>query len=349
MKGRIYYYTYFIFTLLPSLTFADIIKENESWGMDVDFTGGSPTLERPNASSMFGRHERLREMKTMDGKNRITEYRLTFSGGYISRTSPEWYANCNTSNGELGVSFPISVLRMGAPLNTYMNNVAFYMDQNGQSGPTAPGFIFSVYYRMTSPEFMNPNNGISGYLFPVMYSATSGYVYSVNGTSGVYRREDGSYVYAFADNSSIKLVGGPRMATNGCPQRHGIGEFYAQIAPLDPEPIVFCDFSITGDIDLGIVDPTTARGTSSSTSLITQCTGNATVTAMLRKSDGVDNIVNVGGLDIPVYFNNNGQYRITYSAGKDVISQSISAEVSTVGILTPGEYTHPMVLTFTYE
>lgn len=349
MKGRIYYYTYFIFTLLPSLTFADIIKETQSWAVDVTALA-SPTLNTPEASSMFASHERLREMETMDGNNRITEYRLTFSGGYLSMTSPAWYANCNTSDGRLSAIFPVSVLRMGAPMSTYMGNVALYENQNGVSDPIAGGSMFISHYTMTAPDFINPNNGISGYLFPVMYASTSGYVYSVNGSSGVYRRKDGSYVYAFADNSSIKLVGGPRVSGGlGCQIRNGIGEFYAQIAPLDPEPIVFCDFSITGDIDLGIVDPTTARGTSSSTSLITQCTGNTTVTAMLRKSDGVDNIVNVGGLDIPVYFNNNGQYKITYSAGKDVISQYISAKVSTVGILTPGEYTHPMVLTFTYE
>ncbi|MBG5898545.1 hypothetical protein I5E15_18625 [Providencia stuartii] len=114
------------------------------------------------------------------------------------------------------------------------------------------------------------------------------------------------------------------------------------------EEDVYCNFTTDGDINLGIVDSSSASGRYASTYLYTQCTDDATVTATIQKSGGGNNLLQMGGLNLRVIFDNSSDTK-TYSVNISQNSQIIWGQVTSVGALTPGDYSQSMVVYLNYE
>lgn len=212
---------------------------------------------------------------------------------------------------------------MGSPSINYVDNNGKQGWQLSQSIPNlCSGENHSVFF--SEPIYLLITNGPSGY-----YIYNGNKYYAIQQGTPVYARYTmrGTYVYQGSAFESSTIIIPPDT-----------------IDPVD----VQCDFSIDGDIDLGAVDSSSASGRYASTYLYTQCTDDATVTAKIQKSGGGDNLLQMGGLNLRVIFDNSSDTK-TYSANTSRNSQIIWGQVTSVGTLTPGEYSQSMVVYLNYE
>lgn len=177
--------------------------------------------------------------------------------------------------------------------------------------------------------------------------ASEGYIYaSDSGPSGLYSLPGGKQVYAYRDNAKPLVALTMRILASG--QCMGTNS-ENWLPPVDPEmPNIVCNFSTDGDIDLGVVDSSSANNRYSQTYLYSQCTDDAVVTARIKNSDGGNNLLQMGGLSLRVIFDNNSDTK-TYSVNTNLDSQIIWGQVTSVGTLTPGKYSQPMIVYLNYE
>lgn len=114
-------------------------------------------------------------------------------------------------------------------------------------------------------------------------------------------------------------------------------------------PTVQCDTTVEGPIDLGTVDQTNAMGRTASTWLRVQCTDDATIKATVRLSGGYNNVASLGGLTIPVTFDNNTDTSSWTVSDTAPSATKLTATVTNVGTTVPGEYSQSMVVNIVYE
>lgn len=159
----------------------------------------------------------------------------------------------------------------------------------------------------------------------------------VSGSSG----EDGQ------PNVVLWYSGFPSMPQMINPATDGI--IVPPIVPPPVIPTVQCDVAVDGPIDLGTVDQTNAMGRTASTWLRVQCTDDATVKATVRLSGGANNVASLGGLTIPVTFDNNTDTSSWTVSDTAPSATKLTAAVTNVGTTVPGEYSQSMVVNLTYE
>lgn len=179
-------------------------------------------------------------------------------------------------------------------------------------------------------------------------SGVFAYVYVSDGPQGLYKMPGGKSVYVHTSGQVPNAVPYVDIYGLSCGAVLGVGTVIPAEPIEPPQPDIVCDFSTSGAIDLGVLDVTTANGASGTTELYSRCTGDATVTAVIRSADGKDNVAELGGLTIPVTFSN-GTNTITYSANTGTNTQNIYARVSGATSLTPGEYSQSMIVYLNYE
>lgn len=181
-------------------------------------------------------------------------------------------------------------------------------------------------------------------------SSIAAEIYVTNGPRGIYTMPGGKKVYVHQTGDSPNAVPYSDIYGLSC---HGGGVLGVGVSipttPIEPpDPDTVCNFSVTDAINLGSLDVTNAVGRKGSTTLITECTGDASVNAVIRRASGGDNIIQSGGLTIPVTFAN-GKNELTYSAVKGTVTQNIYAEVKGASGLIPGQYTESMVIHLTHD
>ncbi|EKT57306.1 hypothetical protein [Providencia sneebia] len=179
-------------------------------------------------------------------------------------------------------------------------------------------------------------------------SSQSADVYITNGPQGIYTMPGGKMVYVHTDGERPNALPYADIYGLSCGAVLGVGESIPTEPIEPPAPDIVCDFSTGGDIDLGVVDITSASNRYASTYLYTQCTDDATVTATIQKSGGGNNLLQMGGLNLRVIFDNSSDKK-TYSANTSQNSQIIWGQVTSVGTLTPGDYSQSMVVYLNYE
>ena len=181
-------------------------------------------------------------------------------------------------------------------------------------------------------------------------SSISAEVYVTNGPSGIYRMPGGKQVYVHTAGQSPNAVPYADIYGLSCHGGSvlGVGVSIPTIPIEPPEPDLTCTFSISDPINLGSLDVTNALGRKGSTTLITQCSGDASIKATIRTSNGSDNIIQLGGLTIPVTFSN-GTNRLTYSASTGTTTQNIYAEVTGASDMVPGPYSRSMIVNLDYN
>ncbi|MEQ4693665.1 hypothetical protein [Providencia manganoxydans] len=174
----------------------------------------------------------------------------------------------------------------------------------------------------------------------------------VDGPTGNYTLPGGGQAYGYRQNEPIPMAVAAIAEASISGNVSGVGASagieLVIVAPPVEEPDVFCNFATDGDIDLGVVDSSSANNRDSQTYLYSLCTGDATVTATIQKSGGGNNLLQMGGLNLRVIFDNSSDTK-TYSANTSQNSQTIWGQVTSVGTLIPGDYSQSMVVYLNYE
>ncbi|MEY1577698.1 hypothetical protein AB7Z98_02335 [Providencia manganoxydans] len=174
----------------------------------------------------------------------------------------------------------------------------------------------------------------------------------VNGPTGNYILPGGGTAYGYRQNEPIPVALAAAIEASRDGKISGVGASAGVelviVAPPVEIPDVYCNFTTDGDIDLGIVDSSNANNRYSQTYLYSQCTDDAIVTAKIQKSGGGNNLLQMGGLNLRVIFDNSSDTK-TYSANTNRDSQIIWGQVTSVGTLTPGEYSQSMIVYLNYE
>lgn len=175
-------------------------------------------------------------------------------------------------------------------------------------------------------------------------------LYVSDGPRGIYTMPGGKRVYVHRTGDSPNAVPYADIYGLNC---HGGGVLGVGASiPTDPieppDPDTSCTFSVSDPINLGSLDVSNALGKKGSTTLITQCTGDASVKAVIRRASGQDNIIQLAGVTIPVTFDN-GTNQLTYAANQGTVTKNIYAEVTAASGLVPGEYTESMVVSLAYD
>ena len=261
--------------------------------------------------------------------------------------------------GEITATFPKACYKTSAGSyamvgwGAYQPSVVTSFTQSQGALYSSPGNPVSAgsYYKI------NWDQGTpvpEGYQFRFQGQNLTGYIYVTTGPSGIYHLEGNSsrlsYVYSSQDVPNARPY--LQVDYSQCGTIFRLGDPPLVTPPVvDPNETIACNFSVDGNINLGTVDITNAAGTQGSTRLYSQCNGAASVVAKIGKSnDRNSNIITIGGLTIPVYFDRAGEPQsITYAVGENRISQNIIAKITGANALIPGEYTQSMVVSLDYQ
>lgn len=174
------------------------------------------------------------------------------------------------------------------------------------------------------------------------------YVYVSDAPAGFYTMPGGKSVYVHTAGQKPNAVPYADIYGLTCGAVLGVGTTM-ETDPIEPvDPDIYCDFDINNDINLGVVDAGSALGTSASTQLTTTCNADTTVTAIIRAADGGDNIIKMGGLTIPVTFDNDTN-KLTYQANNGQNQQKITARITGVVAPEPNQYSKSMVVYLNYQ
>lgn len=183
--------------------------------------------------------------------------------------------------------------------------------------------------------------------------STPTWVLIVDGPTGSYTLPGGTSVTGYRSGTNIPFTVGLNMrGVNSSYTFAGVTGGASVTLPVppivEPDPVA-CNALVGADISLGTVDSSTALGASGLTTLIVQCTDDATVRATVRASNGPDNIIKMGGLTIPVTFGNGLSTGTWPATNVTPVSTTINAKVTVVGALVPGEYSTSMIVNVTYD
>lgn len=232
----------------------------------------------------------------------------------------------------------------------YPNNGCQYMGSNCSQ--------LAGTYAWWAPAYGGNSNDFSGFGSIVkkvnnIQGSTSRplWVLVVDGPTGNYTLPGGGGAYGYRQNEPIPMaLAATSELSKGTLAGVGAsaGVELIIVAPPVEIPDVYCNFTTDGDIDLGIVDSSNANNRYSQTYLYSQCTDDAIVTAKIQKSGGGNNLLQMGGLNLRVIFDNSSDTK-TYSANTNRDSQIIWGQVTSVGTLTPGEYSQSMIVYLNYE
>lgn len=273
-----------------------------------------------------------------DGKSYpVTTYRYSYNGVISLSIDPAFYAavgNCSfTDSVQVFVGW--TVMQPGITGTVYNSAGASFFD--GFSGGVG---VQSRWVGVPSgkPEFIATFNN-SG-----LYS----YVYVSTGPQGMYTMPSGKRVYVHNAGMTPNAVPYTDIYGLTCGAVLGVGTTLPSdpIVPITPD--LSCNFAVTGNINLGSVDQSTALGTNASTTLQSICSGDADVIATIHTTKDMSNIIEVGGLTIPVTFDNN-EDEITYKVKENITTfTQIKAQITASASPQPGEYTQSMIVTLSY-
>jgi len=268
----------------------------------------------------------------------VTTYRYSYMGVISLSIDPAFYSavgNCSF-DGNVQVFVGWTVMQPGITGNVYNSAGASYFD--GFSGGVG---VQSRWVGVPNgkPEFIATFNNSSLYSF----------VYVSTGPQGLYTMPGGKRVYVHNAGMTPNSVPYTDIYGLNCGAVLGVGTTLPS-EPLVPEtPNLSCNFSMSGDINLGSVDKTTALGTSGSTILQSICSGDADVIATIRTTKDMSNVIQMGGLTIPVTFDNNTG-KLTYQVRNTtaLTLTKITAQITAVASTTPGEYSEAMIVSLSY-
>lgn len=208
-------------------------------------------------------------------------------------------------------------------------------------------------YKYTLPTGINPDTCTSSgkvacivnvsFSLPIYMLVTTGPsgTYMVNGVSRSAIQE-GSTIYA-----RWTLISGGNMGY--VYQGDSSQANSSLVVPPIEEPLVSCDFSLSpSTLDLGTVTSFDATGKKTSSMLNATCTDDASIELTINQVRPN----NMGGLDILIYFEDDKttSAKTGWKVTRNLTSSlSLNAEITGVGALTPGEYTHSGIISVIYD
>lgn len=276
-----------------------------------------------------------------DGKTyRITTLKYSYLGTITLTVDSSFYSaggNCSfsgTGGRELFVGW--TVMQPGVSGIVYNSAGAlFYEDFGGGVG--------------VQTRWRGIDDGQPTFKATFNSPGTFAYVYVSDGPAGMYTMPGGKNVYVHGAGKRPNAVPYADIYGMTCGSVLGVGT-QMDTDPVEPtDPDTYCEFSIEGAINLGVLDAGTANGASASTQLYTTCNADSTVTATLRGADVSDNVLTMGGLTIPVTFDEGGGNKLTYTANTGQTAQKINANVSSVGTVEPGTYSKSVIIYLNYQ
>lgn len=269
----------------------------------------------------------------------LKKLQITPPSSFSMVSNSSWWQCSGANNGQkYSYQAGFTILRDG---------VTIYTGNAGQVGLYHSEYADAHWSNMVYFALEYGRNNVT-YDVAVDAYASEGYIYaSDRGPSGLYSLPGGKQAYAYRDNARPLVALTMRIFTSGGTCMGTNSESW--LPPVDPEiPNIVCNFSTDGDIDLGILDSSSANNSYSQTYLYSQCTDDAIVTARIQKSGGGNNLLQLGGLSLRVIFDNSSDTK-TYSVNTSRDSQIIWGQVTSVGTLTPGKYSQPMIVYLNYE